>query len=94
MAGQRVAGTDVPVTGEQGYDLRISSERGIGGPRGLPDDIACRLEQTISETLKDPAFLEAAKADVPAVAFLSGADWEKELEALRERLQPLVPLMK
>ena len=93
-AGQRVAGSDVPLTGEQGLDLRISSERGIGGPHGLSDDIARRLEQTISETLKDPAFLEAAKADAPVVAFLPGADWERELKALRERLQPLVPLMK
>ena len=93
-AARRVAHLDVPATGEQGFDLKISSERGIAGPRALPDEIARRLEQTISDTLKDPAFLEAAKADAPVVSFLPGADWQRELLSLRKRLEPLVPLMK
>ena len=91
-AGKRAA-NEVPTAAEQGYDLKISSERGIGAPRGLPDDIAQKLEAAIEQTLKDPAFLEAAKADAPVLAFLPGAEWERQLKSLRERLKPLVELI-
>ncbi len=37
-AARRVAHLDVPATGEQGFDLKISSEPGIAGPRALPDE--------------------------------------------------------
>lgn len=91
-AGKRTS-SQVPTAAEQGYELQISSERGIGAPRALPDDIAHRLETAIEQTLKDPAFLEAAKADAPVLAFLPGAEWERRLLALRERLKPLVDLI-
>jgi tripartite-type tricarboxylate transporter receptor subunit TctC len=91
-APKRVA-NQVPTAVEQGHDVRSSSERGIGAPLALPDDIARRLEDAIAQTLKDPAFLEAAKADAPVLAFLPGAEWARQLVDLRARLQPLVPLM-
>lgn len=78
---------------EDGYDVRFSSERGIGAPRALPDDIAARLEQAIGDTLKDPAFIEAAKADAPVLAFMPGAQWQQHLDRSVEVLKPLVPLM-
>lgn len=87
------APNQVLTAAEQGYDLQISSERGIGAPRALPDDIAHKLETAIEQTLKDPAFLEAAKADAPVLAFLPGTEWERHLLELRERLKPLVGLM-
>lgn len=91
-AGKRAA-NNVPTMAEQGHDLRISSERGMGAPRALPDDIAQRLEKAIEVSMKDPAFLESAKADAPVLAFLPGAQWEQELVALRERLKPLLGMM-
>ncbi|MCD0502925.1 tripartite tricarboxylate transporter substrate binding protein [Bordetella petrii] len=87
------AANNVPTLAEQGYDLRISSERGIGGPGGLPDDIARRVQDAVEQTMKDPGFLEAGKADAPVLAFLPGAQWEQELAKLRERLKPLIGLM-
>lgn len=89
----RRASNQIPTAMEQGYRLLISSERGIGGPRALPDDIAQRLESAIEQTLKDPAFLEAAKADAPVVAFLPGGEWEHRLLEFRERLKPLISLI-
>jgi tripartite-type tricarboxylate transporter receptor subunit TctC len=83
----------VPIAQESGYNMRISSERGLGGPRALPDDIVRRLQTAIAETLKDPAFLEAAKSDAPVLAFLPGDEWERRLNESRQVLQELVPLM-
>lgn len=92
-ASKRVA-NQVPTTAEQGYELKASSERGIGAPRGIPDDIARRLEDGIAQSLRNPAFLEAAKADAPVLAFLPGAEWERHLQELRARLAPLVEQMR
>lgn len=89
----RRAANGVPTAAEQGYDVRISSERGIGAPRALPDGIAQRLEEAVQQTLQDPAFLAAAKADAPVLAFLPGAQWERDLAVLRQRLEPMVPMM-
>ncbi|MFT3814955.1 MAG: tripartite tricarboxylate transporter substrate binding protein [Acidovorax sp.] len=91
-SGKRAA-NQVPTAAEQGYDLRISSERGVAAPRALPDSVARSLEEAIAQALKDPAFVEAAKADAPVLAFLPGAEWEQHLQELRVRLKPLVGLM-
>ena len=82
-----------PTAKEAGYDVRFSSERGIGAPRALSDDIAQRLEKAIGDTLKDPAFIAAAKADAPVLAFMPGKAWQEHLDRSVEVLKPLVPLM-
>ncbi|MET1115373.1 MAG: tripartite tricarboxylate transporter substrate binding protein, partial [Comamonas sp.] len=92
-ASKRVA-NQVPTTAEQGYELKASSERGIGAPRGIPDDIARRLQESIEQSLRNSAFLEAAKADAPVLAFLPGEEWERHLQELRARLAPLVEQMR
>lgn len=91
-ARQRTA-NKVPTAAEQGHALQMSSERGLGAPKALPDDIARRLQDAIAHTLTDPAFLEAAKADAPVLAFMPGAEWDRSLQDLRERLKPIVPLI-
>ncbi|QHI97615.1 tripartite tricarboxylate transporter substrate binding protein [Xylophilus rhododendri] len=84
---------DVPTGVEQGFPVRMASERGIGAPGALPDDIAAKLEAAIGQTLRDPEFLAAAKNDAPVLAFLPGAQWTKSLEANRVALKPLAPRM-
>ncbi len=88
------AANNAPTAAEQGFDVQISSERGIGAPRALPDDIAQKLEDAIAQTLKDPAFLDAAKADAPVLALMPGAEWEKRLQGMRQNLQPLISASK
>jgi len=83
----------VPTAREQGYAVQISSERGMGAPIGLPDEIAEKLEIAIKQTLEDPAFLQAAKADAPVLAFLPGKQWNVQLQSLQDRLRPLLGLM-
>lgn len=87
------AANGVPTATEQGYKVFASSERGIAAPRGLPDDIAQKIQDAVEQTMKDPGFLEAGRADAPVLAFLPGALWEKELDTLRRRLEPMVGMM-
>ena len=92
--GTKRAANNVPTLVEQGYDLQISSERGIGGPLALPDDIAQRVQDAVESTMNDPQFLEAGKADAPVLAFLPGKQWDQRLKQLSERMKALVELMK
>jgi len=90
----RVRGpSGIPTAAEAGHPMRIASERGIGGPKALPDDITNRLQAAIAEVLKDPAFLEAAKGSATTLAFLPGEEWERSLNDSRSALQELVPFM-
>lgn len=91
--GAQRAANGVPTLAEQGYDLKIASERGISGPLNLPDDIAQRVQDAVEATLKDPEFLAAGKADAPVLAFLPGKEWDQQLRQLGKRMKALVDVM-
>ncbi len=83
----------VPTAAELGFDVRISSERGIAGPKALPDEIAHRIELAIKDTLEDPIFVASVKNDAPVLAYMPGAAWTQSLGAVREMLKPFVSEM-
>jgi hypothetical protein len=85
---------DVPSIKEFGFDLRVSSERGIAGPKALPQEIADRLQQAIQDTLADPEFLKTIKNDAPLVAFMPGAEWTNSLARMPDELKAFVSQMK
>ena len=51
---------DVPTFKEQGYDIEMSSLRGIAAPKGLPADVRERLVKAVAQTTSDPEFLKVA----------------------------------
>lgn len=69
----------IPTAQASGVALRYSSERGMGGPAALPDAIRDKLEQALSDTLKDPAFLAASGRDAAVLAFQPGEQWRASL---------------
>lgn len=44
---------DVPTLKELGYDLVLDAQMGLGGPKGLPDDVKQVWSEVVSKTLKD-----------------------------------------
>ncbi|MEN9560126.1 MAG: hypothetical protein RLZZ502_1337 [Pseudomonadota bacterium] len=80
---------DVPTTLELGLKVTMSSERGLGAPKGVPESIIKRLEAAIAETLRDPEFLASSAIDAPVIAFLSGSAWAKSLEHNRLALKKI-----
>ena len=50
--------------------------------------------QAIKDTISDPAFVATVKNDAAVLAYMSGADFTKSLEVIREELKPLVAAMK
>ncbi len=84
---------DVPSVYEFGYKIRVTSERAIAGPKGLPDNIANRFQQAIKDTIADPAFVATVKNDAAVLAYMPGAEFTKSLELIREELKPFVAAM-
>ena len=78
---------DVPTFREEGFDVLMSSERGIGAPRGIPDEVAGRLEDAIAKVIGTPEWAERVRQLELAMAFLRGAEWEAQMPAQLERYQ-------
>lgn len=84
----------IPTTLSENIHIFTSSERGIGGPKGLPEEIKRQLQEVIQEIFTDPEYLVAAKNDVDVLAFLPGEQWEEYLQNNRKDLEAFVPLFK
>src|SRR5436853_1682512 len=67
---------DLATAREQGYDIEMSSLRGLVGPKGLPADIPERLAKAVAQSVADPEFqAQAAKFFAP-MRYLAPADYE------------------
>lgn len=80
---------NVPTFREEGFDVLMTSERGIGAPRGIPDEIAKRLEDAIEKVIATPAWAEKVRQLELAMDFLRGAEWEAQLPAQLRRYQQI-----
>jgi tripartite-type tricarboxylate transporter receptor subunit TctC len=80
---------DVPTFREEGFDVLMSSERGLGAPRGIPDEIARRLEDAIAKVIGTPEWAEKVRQLELAMAFLRGAEWEAQMPAQLARYQAI-----
>jgi tripartite-type tricarboxylate transporter receptor subunit TctC len=78
---------DVPTFREEGYDVLMTSERGLGAPRGIPDEIAKRLEDAIAKVIATPEWAEKVRQLELAMSFLPGAAWEAQMPAQLGRYQ-------
>ncbi len=80
---------DVPTFREEGFDVLMTSERGLGLPRAVPEDIAARLEAAILRALATPGWAEKARQLELPVAVLPGAGWEALLPAQLARYRAI-----
>lgn len=76
---------NVPTFREEGFDVVMTSERGIGAPRGVPDEIATRLQDAIARAVAKPEWEETVRRLELPMAFLPGAEWEALLPAQEAR---------
>ena len=66
---------DVPTFKEAGYDIRGGSLRGIGAPRGLPEDVVRRLSVAIGAALRHPEFRAVSARTFQPLRFLDSAEY-------------------
>ena len=67
---------DLPTAREQGYDIELSSLRGMVGPKGLPPEIRERLTRAIERSVTDPEFQAKAVQFFSPLRYLAPAQYE------------------
>jgi tripartite-type tricarboxylate transporter receptor subunit TctC len=71
---------DLPTAREQGYDIELSSLRGMAGPKGLPPEIRDRLVKAVAQSAADPEFLQKATSVFAPLRYLSPAEFERVIK--------------
>ncbi|MCY1240391.1 hypothetical protein D9M72_532380 [compost metagenome] len=85
---------DLPTAKEQGFEVLVSSERGIAMGCDVPEDIRVKFSDAIRKALDNPEFQAKAKQQSLALSYLSSEDWSKELPVRAERLGAIWKLAK
>ena len=67
---------DLPNAREQGFDIEMSSLRGMVGPKGLPPEIRERLVKAIERSVADPEFQAKAVQFFSPLRYLAPAQYE------------------
>jgi tripartite-type tricarboxylate transporter receptor subunit TctC len=67
---------DLPTAREQGYDIELSSLRGLVAPKGLPFEIRERLVKAIERSVADPEFQAKAVQFFSPMRYLTPASYE------------------
>ena len=71
---------ELPTAREQGYDIELSSLRGMAAPRGLPADIRERLVKAVAQASNDPEFKEKATSVFAPLRYLSPTEFDKVIK--------------
>lgn len=80
---------NVPTAQEQGFDVVMSSERGLAAHRDVPADIRTKFSDAVKRVVDDPQFREQAKKLALPLAYLSGEDWEKQMPKRLQSFQEI-----
>ncbi len=81
MSNKRVANfPNVPTFKEEGIDISFGTWRGLAVPKGTPENVRQILTKAFKKGMDDPAFRKFAKNAGLGLAYLSAADFEKDLE--------------
>lgn len=84
---------DLPTATEEGFDIIMSSERGLMTRCDVPEEIRAKLSASVEKALADPAFLEVAKQQDLPLAYLSAADWTAAMPARLARFEEIFKLV-
>jgi tripartite-type tricarboxylate transporter receptor subunit TctC len=78
---------DVPTAKEQGFEVFMSSERGLATLRNVPADIRTKFSAAVKKVVDDPEFITRAKQLSLPLAYLSGEEWEQQMPKRLQNFQ-------
>ena len=90
MAEERWAGMpDVPTFGELGYDIVQGSNRGIGAPAGVPEEVLQQIASAIEQAVNDPDFQSVAAEQALPLRFLGPDAYSDMLQSAQQTYQEI-----
>ena len=84
---------DLATAKEQGYDVIMSSERGLATRCEVPEEIRAKLAAAVDTALASPEFQDKAKQLALPLSYESGADWQAAMPARLARFQEIFALI-
>ena len=78
--GRTTVAPDLPTAREQGFDIELSSLRGMAAPRGLPAEVRERLVKAVAQASNDPEFKEKAIGVFAPLRYLSPAECDRVIK--------------
>src|SRR3954470_20670843 len=79
---------------EQGFDIEMSSLRGLAAPRGLAADVRERLARAIAQSVADPEFQSKATQFFAPLRYLAPAEYEslvREADSMYREMWKVMP---
>jgi tripartite-type tricarboxylate transporter receptor subunit TctC len=76
----------VPTVGELGYPVKFVSVLGIVAPKGLPDDLATRLDNLVASICKEPDFQTKIRNTTLQIHNLRSAAYQAHLAGYKENV--------
>ena len=70
---------NVPTFREAGFEVTMSSERGIVVAKGTPPELVARLREATAKVARDPAFQEQCRVQFTEMDYLDGSAWRTRL---------------
>src|SRR2546427_302929 len=87
--GRTSLAPDLATAKEQGYDLEMSSLRGLAAPKDLPVDIRTRLVKAVEQAAADPEFRAKSVQYYAPLRYLSPIQFEAALREGDSQLRQL-----
>lgn len=92
MSDQRVKGFEnVPTFKERGYDLRVSTWRGIAVPKGTSPEIVRQLSELAQKVNQEPVYRNVFEKQNLGLVYEDAETFRKNLQAQNEQFKRLVP---
>lgn len=79
----------MPTFAEQGYDIVMGSDRGLGAPAGIPEEALAALEDAVAQAMDDPEFEEAAKRQDLPLFYQNAEEFHTHLETVDGNLREI-----
>ena len=80
---------DVPTFKEQGYDVTMASQRGMGAPAGIPQDRLAKIKDAIDKSVNDPEYMaQVKKMNIPA-QYMASQEYSAYLRKADERMRAM-----
>lgn len=84
---------DVPTLKEEGYDITLSTFRGIGGPAGMDPEVVKVLDEAFGKMAEEPSFVEAMANMGLGIAYLPTAEYQQLCDATAADMKSVCELL-
>lgn len=81
---------DVPTAAEQGVDLEIGGWGGIYAPKGLPEDVKAKLEESIAKAVEEDSYKDVITSSGNLVVYRNAQEFAEFADSEAKRFAELL----